>query len=257
MKPNFTEIIVILDRSGSMESIKKDMMGGFDTFIKEQRLVPGECKVSLYQFDTIYEPVYEGKSLQDVPPLSLVPRDGTALYDAVAKTIVATGERLNRTPERERPSKVLVMIITDGEENSSKEYSKHQNGALRVKQMIDHQQQKYSWQFVYLGVGDLVVEQARAIGIYTASSYEASAGGAKGLFAAVSNSTRAYRGSSAQMDFAIADKIPVFDEKAFDHQTAQPPVHGTLVVDPTSVPDTSTTSTPDAGVSDVGSNDLP
>src|SRR5262245_2857992 len=106
-KPGYCEIVVLLDRSGSMQSIAKDMEGGFDHFIKEQKLVPGDCKVSLYQFDTDYEAVYVGKPLAEVPRCELKARGSTALNDAFGRTINATGARLAAMPEHERPSKVV------------------------------------------------------------------------------------------------------------------------------------------------------
>lgn len=187
-KENSTEILIILDRSGSMASIKTDMEGGFATFLEEQRKLPGECKVTLVQFDHAQETVYESRDIMDVPPLELAPRGGTALLDAVASTIDATGARLRRMPEAQRPGKILCLIITDGAENASKEFT-----AAQVKTRIEHQRTKYAWEFVYLGANQDAFAEAQAMGINFAGNYAATAKGVGDVFRGVvyaSNSTR-------------------------------------------------------------------
>lgn len=187
-KPNSAEIIVILDRSGSMASIRKDMEGGFDSFIAEQRKLPGECSVTLVQFDDKYEVVYMGKALADVPPLDLVPRGSTALLDAVGKTTVATGERLAAMPEHERPARVLVVIITDGQENASMEHTKES-----VRQMVDHQRSAYQWEFVYFGANQDAFAEAAKMGINIAQNYAADAAGVKNASESLTRGTIGYR----------------------------------------------------------------
>jgi uncharacterized protein YegL len=113
-KPNKTEIIFVVDRSGSMSGIAKAMSQGFDEFINNQKQVPGECLVTAVQFDNRYEVLYTAKPLALVPPYVLEPRGYTALLDAIATTISSTGTRFSRTPEDERPRQVLFVIITDG-----------------------------------------------------------------------------------------------------------------------------------------------
>lgn len=210
-KQNFTEIIVVLDRSGSMSSIVADMEGGFNTFIEQQRQVPGECRVSLYQFDDplMYEQIYAGMPISDVPPLKLVPRGSTALYDAVAKTIITTGERFSRTPEWDRPSKVVFMIITDGQENASVEYSVHQNGAYRVKQLVDHQTEKYGWAFVYIGANITTHDDAAKLGISSSTKYKPTPTGARAMYMVASNAVGQYRGDmSAEASMNITSEVP-------------------------------------------------
>jgi len=151
-KENLTEIICITDRSGSMNAVWTDTVGGLNDFIKKQREVPGEAKISLVFFDTEYEMPYNGidlnsKTFDDKLSFAdFAPRGWTALLDAIGKTINDVGSRLKKTPENERPSKVLVCIVTDGQENSSKEFTSSQ-----IKQMIEHQTEKYQWDFIYLG----------------------------------------------------------------------------------------------------------
>lgn len=162
MKDNFSEIVVILDRSGSMGTIVNDTIGGFNSFIKSQKdLNLGECNVTLVQFDDKYELNYTSK-LSDVKDLSTetyIPRGGTSLLDAIGKTITEVGSRLVSTPEAMRPSRVIFVIITDGEENTSKEYRTEQ-----IKTMVEHQTNKYSWDFLYLNCDLKGFGQARDMG---------------------------------------------------------------------------------------------
>lgn len=189
-KPNSAEIVVVLDRSGSMEPIARDMEGGFNRLIAEQRQVPGDCTVTLAQFSDAYEIVFAGKPLAEVPPLSLMARGYTALLDAIGKTIAATGERLAKLPEQERPAKVLFVIITDGAENASKEYTSHQ-----VTRMIKHQEDQYQWQFAYLGANQDAFAVASSVGIKTsaAMNWTADAQGTSKAYAHVSGSLRSAR----------------------------------------------------------------
>lgn len=187
-KKDSCEIIVVLDRSGSMASIKEDMEGGFNTFIDEQRKLPGTATVTLAQFDDEYDIVYQARPLADVPKLQLIPRGWTALLDAVGRTIASVGERLEKTPEGDRPERVLFVVITDGEENRSKEFTNE-----KVREMVKHQTEKYSWQFVYIGANQDAFASAGAMGIAQAVNYAASAAGVRGMTANLGNSTRNYR----------------------------------------------------------------
>lgn len=168
-KPNFIEIVVVLDRSGSMNAVRSDTIGGFNAFVSDQKSnVVGEIKLSLIQFDDQYEIVYNGKQVKDVPLLTedtFVPRGMTALLDAVGKSINEVGARLAKTPELERPSLLVFVILTDGQENASKEFKLSQ-----VKEMIKHQTEKYSWQFVFLGA-DQDTFQAEQLGVSSNNTY--------------------------------------------------------------------------------------
>ncbi|SEH78905.1 hypothetical protein SAMN04489835_4146 [Mycolicibacterium rutilum] len=139
-------IAVLLDRSGSMESIKSDTEGGFDAFIGDQRGGDLDVRVTLAQFDTEYEVVYANRPVADVPPLQLQPRGATALYDAVGKLITDVGAELAALPEEQRPGRVTVVVLTDGHENSSKEWTHD-----AVSKAIGRQESEYSWDFVFLG----------------------------------------------------------------------------------------------------------
>jgi uncharacterized protein YegL len=147
MKEGLTEIVSIVDRSGSMQSILDDAIGGFNTFLRSQQDQPGEAKLSLILFDHEYQIVHQAVDIQQVESLNqdtYVPRGSTALLDAVGKTIDAVGERLAATLESERPSQVIVSILTDGYENTSQTYSKP-----KVAEVIQHRTEKYNWTFEF------------------------------------------------------------------------------------------------------------
>src|SRR6185437_887189 len=115
--PNFTDITIVLDRSGSMEVIADDTVGGFNQFLKEQKKVPGKALLTLVQFDHEYQFVHQAVPIGSVPLLTrktYVPRGSTALLDAIGRAINETGQRLAALPEPERPGNVIVMILTDG-----------------------------------------------------------------------------------------------------------------------------------------------
>lgn len=144
--PKRSLIAVLLDRSGSMESIKSDTEGGFKAFMDEQRTQALDIRVTLAQFDTEYDVVYANRPIGEVPALVLQPRGGTALYDAVGKLITDVGAELDALPEHERPGNVVVVVLTDGHENSSREWTHD-----AVSAAIRRQERDYSWDFVFLG----------------------------------------------------------------------------------------------------------
>ena len=168
-KANLVEIIVVLDRSGSMSTVRNDTIGGFNTFVNDQKFqAKGDVKLTLVQFDDQYEVNYNGRQIQEVPSLTeatYIPRGMTALLDAVGKTINTVGDRLAKTPEAERPYLVIFVTITDGHENSSKEFKLDQ-----IKGMIEHQTTKYNWQFVFLGA-DQNAFQAASMGFTASNTY--------------------------------------------------------------------------------------
>jgi uncharacterized protein YegL len=153
MKKDFTMVIVLLDKSGSMLKVHEDTIGGFNMFLEEQKIVPGEVSVSLIQFNNKTENTYIDVPINHIAPLtkeSYKPSGWTALNDSLAKTIGEVGKKLSAKPEHERPSNVVILIMTDGEENASRDFAGH-DGLSKVKEMIKHQQDKYSWKFVFIG----------------------------------------------------------------------------------------------------------
>lgn len=185
MKKNLTEMVFILDRSGSMGHLTDDTIGGFNSMIESQKNEPGEAYVTTVLFDDEYELLHDHVNIQDIKPITrneYFARGWTALLDAVGKTINSVGARLSETPEDERPEKVIFVITTDGMENASREFAKS-----KVKEMIEHQQSKYSWVFMFLGANMDAVSEASSLGINTdfARTYTASDLGTKSVYATV------------------------------------------------------------------------
>jgi len=188
MNNELTEIVIVLDRSGSMRYIKDDMEGALDQFFDDQKKEPGRCLVTLTQFSDSYEIVYSGIDLKQVPKTLLLPMGSTALLDAIGRTILAVGERLTNTPEPERPGKVIFLIITDGQENASKGFSRDQ-----IKNMIREQTDKYSWLFVYLGANQDAFAEAATMGILYVQGYQANSVGTRAVIGATSTGVSNYR----------------------------------------------------------------
>jgi len=193
MEKNFCEIICVIDRSGSMASIQDDAIGGFNTFLEKQKNVLGEATLTLIQFNTEYEVTHENKPIKDIPELdknTFSPSGMTALLDAVGKTIDNVGRRLSNTPEDNRPTKVILAILTDGEENSSKEMT-----LSKVKGMIDHQRDKYGWEFIFLGANQDAFTEAAKIGIRTCDtqSFVATGAGVRDAYGVTSELVSKYR----------------------------------------------------------------
>jgi hypothetical protein len=164
-RSDLTHIYFLLDRSGSMQSIKTDTEGGFAAFVDEQKKAPGGCRVTLAQFDNEYDVVYADRPLADVPALDLQPRGSTALLDAMGRTITDAGARLSALPEADRPGTVIVAIMTDGMENASREWTHPAIKAL-VTQQSDH----YGWQFMYMGADQDAIEVGAQLGVAAAAS---------------------------------------------------------------------------------------
>ena len=165
MRTDLTDITLVVDRSGSMQAIREDAEGGVNAFIQDQAKEAGEVLLTLVQFDTEYEFVHQGVRIQQVPAYVLVPRGATALLDAVGRAINETGGRLSKLEEPARPGLVIFVVMTDGQENSSQEFSKAQ-----VKAMIERQQGQYQWHFTFLGANQDAFEEAAALGIDAAGA---------------------------------------------------------------------------------------
>jgi Mg-chelatase subunit ChlD len=163
-----TDIAFILDRSGSMQSMAEEAIGGFNAFLKEQQKEAGGARLSLILFDHEYTPIVENSPIDQVEPIdekTYEPRGMTALLDAMGRTIDDLGEQLAAMPEEERPGTVIVVTLTDGLENASKDYTRE-----KVAERIKHQEEKYSWEFIFLGAHMDSIDEAEAFGIQRASS---------------------------------------------------------------------------------------
>lgn len=162
MKRN-SEIIVVLDRSGSMNRIKQATIEGFNSFLAEQQAVEGKAYLTLVQFDHEYEVVYSGIDIHEVMGLtdtSYEPRGTTALLDAIGRTFEETRDRLFLSKKEEEDNQVVFMIITDGQENASKEYSRK-----HIFNMIRKGEERYKWQFVFLGANQDAIEEGTRLGV--------------------------------------------------------------------------------------------
>lgn len=196
-----THISILLDRSGSMGSIKQDVIGGFNSFLSEQKAVSGECYLTLTQFDTEgIDVVHENKAIADIPELTkgtYQPRGGTPLLDALAKTIQSTDRALGNIPEVDRPDKVVFVVITDGEENSSREYTKTQ-----IKELIERQEKSRNWNFLFLGANQDAFAEAGSMGVAmaAAASFTPDSAGVGASYAAVSSNVASYRRSGNRRD---------------------------------------------------------
>lgn len=165
MKSNLLHICFVLDESGSMYGSVNDVIGGFQKLIDEQKQIKdGECIVSVYRFADTVKSDFIGKPVEEVQPLKYNPGGCTAMNDGIGTAIDEIGLWLSDMDESERPSKNLIVIMTDGEENASKEYTLQD-----VKDRIQHQEEKYNWSFVYMGTDLTSLEDANALGIKLSS----------------------------------------------------------------------------------------
>lgn len=163
MKKDLTELVFILDRSGSMDSLTEDTIGGFNSMIEKQKDVDGECLVSLVLFDDVSEVVYDRVPLKDIPVLTnkeYYARGCTALIDALGGAIHHIGNVHKYARKEDIPEKTMFIVTTDGLENASINYT-----ADRVKAMIKRQREKDGWEFLFLGANIDAVETARKYGI--------------------------------------------------------------------------------------------
>jgi len=199
--PDYTHWTLVVDRSGSMEQVRADAQGGINNAFAEQRKVPGKLTVSLIQFDDVIDTVHRMTPIAGLPDYTLIPRNMTALLDAVGKAIAETGEDLAALPEQERPAKVLLQVVTDGHENSSQEWD-----LPRIKELIARQKNDYGWEFSFIGAGEHAWA-GRDMGMQ-ASSHSHGRIGTRSAFSAASASLSQYRGPSGQsVGYSIPEVI--------------------------------------------------
>lgn len=157
--PNYTALLLVIDRSGSMHGIRDDMVGGLQELLRDQQKQPGMLTVDVVQFDDEIERVCAMADPSTVT-ITLEPRGSTALYDAIGMSVQAFGQDLAALPEHARPETVQVVIVTDGQENASREYT-----AETVRDLIARQTDTYGWDFVFLGANQDAVLTAHELGI--------------------------------------------------------------------------------------------
>ena len=185
MKKNLTEIVFILDRSGSMAGLEDDTIGGFNAMIEKQKAEPGQAIVSTVLFDNERDVIHDRVDIQNVQPMTrkeYYVRGCTALLDAVGKAIHHIGNVHKYAREEDRPEKTLFVITTDGMENASREYSYD-----RLKKMIQRQKEKYGWEFIFLGANIDAAKEAARFGISEdhAANYHADRKGTAVIYEAV------------------------------------------------------------------------
>ena len=163
MKTNRTELVFVLDRSGSMAGLESDTIGGFNSMLAKQKAEPGECRITTVLFDSQYEILHDRIDIRAVSPITdkeYFVRGSTALLDAVGRTINKIGGAQKNTAEGYRAGKVLFVITTDGMENASREFDYGM-----IKSMIRRQKSRYGWEFIFLGANIDAVGVADRFGV--------------------------------------------------------------------------------------------
>lgn len=208
---DLTRLVFLLDRSGSMRSIKSDVEGGFAAFIDEQRAADGECAVTLAQFDHQYEVVYQAVPLAEVPPLDLRPRGRTALLDAMGRLITSLKAELDALAEDQRPGTVIVSIMTDGHENASREWTHP-----AIKALVERQTNEHDWQFLYMGADQDAIEVGARLGVRRDQSVTFSKGKSRDAMAAASANIRSYRSAKVANPDAMMPEFSAEQRAALD-----------------------------------------
>ena len=197
MKKGLTELVFILDRSGSMAGLESDTIGGFNSMLEKQRALDGECRITTVLFDNNYTLLHDRIDIRAVSPMTekeYFVGGSTALLDAIGRTIHKLAAVQKNTAGDYRAENVMFVIITDGAENSSREYSSD-----KVKTMIEHEKQKYGWEFIFLGANIDAVETAGRFGISAdrAVDYVPDAAGTRLYFQAMSETVAGFRATGA------------------------------------------------------------
>jgi uncharacterized protein YegL len=197
-----SEIVIVVDESGSMGNIRQDTIGGINTLIEDQKKVAdGKANLTIVKFSGQIKPLIQGVDIQVVEPITekdYSPVGGTALLDAIGKTIDQLEDRYVDLPVSEVPGKVLFIILTDGEENMSKEYTKAQ-----ITKMIKHQTNRHGWEFVFAGSNLDSVKEAESIGISSKSAFNFanSSDHVHASYGILSSAATMYRGGNLNADY--------------------------------------------------------
>ena len=207
MKKNLTELVFILDRSGSMSGLEADTIGGFNAMIEKQKKEEGEALISTVLFDNDMQVIHDRVPLDSVPALTekeYFVRGCTALLDAVGGAIHHIGNVHKYAREEDRPEKTLFVITTDGMENASRRYTYD-----KVRSMIEHEKEKYGWEFLFLGANIDAAREAARFGISAdrAANYHADHRGTGVIYEAVSQAVCQVRNCAAPLSEDWKEKI--------------------------------------------------
>ena len=218
-RKGLTELVMILDRSGSMSGLESDTIGGFNSMIEKQKKEDGEAYVSVVLFDDQTEVIYDRVDLRDIKPMTekqYFVRGCTALLDAVGKSICHIGNIHKYAREEDVPEKTIFVITTDGLENASREFTYE-----KVRKLIERQKERYHWEFIFLGANMDAVSEAARFGISAsrAARYEADEAGTALNFDVLSNVVCcARRADSALSMNAAFDSDKLLDDIRKDHK---------------------------------------
>lgn len=195
MKKDLTELVFILDRSGSMSGLERDTIGGYNSLLQKQKKEPGDAIITTVLFDDRYELLHDRINLPGIAPITdkeYYVRGSTALLDAVGKTINKIVNVQRHTAKEEQAEHVMFVITTDGMENTSREYSYE-----KISQMIDHQKKRYGWEFIFLGANIDAIATAERFGISRdrASNYNADSEGTSLNYEVISETVSCLRAS--------------------------------------------------------------
>ncbi len=212
MNSNLTELVFILDRSGSMGGMESDTIGGFNSMLKKQQAEPGECRITTVLFDDKYEVLHDRIDIKAVSPITehdYFVRGCTALLDAIGKSINKIGGVQKNTAAEYRAEKVLFVITTDGMENASREFDYD-----RIKAMVERQKAKHGWEFIFLGANIDAVEVAGRFGVdkNRAQNYHNDSDGIALNFAVVSKAVAAFREAPADACFDDNWSAPILKD---------------------------------------------
>ena len=207
MRKNFTEIVFILDRSGSMAGLEHDTIGGFNAMIAKQKNEPGEAVVSTILFDNVSQVIHDRVDIQNIAPMTekdYYVRGCTALLDAVGSAIHHIGNVHKYAREEDRPEKTLFVITTDGMENASRRYSYDQ-----VRRMIQHEKEKYGWEFLFLGANIDAAKEAARFGIHPdfAANYHADSQGTEVIYESINTAVRNVRACAAHLSASWKNSV--------------------------------------------------
>jgi len=213
MKKGSTEIFFILDRSGSMDNLKEDVIGGYNFFVRKQKEVKGEVNMNLAFFNNVYDIPFPRCEINKVPKLdtqNYCPRGSTALLDAIGRTITDMDATFSKLSEEEKPEKVVIAILTDGQENSSVEYKKSQI----VEKIAE--KEKLGWEFLYLASSLAGINDALSYGISgtNAIQFDNSSYGLSTVYATSANLVNTYRKSDACVTWGKVEEITAMNKTA-------------------------------------------